>query len=126
MRKILVGIISLQVLFVALKCQTLPKDIKKCRFGDAKCIIESMNAIIKHYQRYTRYWTEAYRYCRYQRFGYLEQCCVRWILVSIQVIQSSELWFREYDDNAHQRIRQRSHCQHNGDIRPDTQPDTQG
>ncbi|EDW59664.2 protein takeout isoform X2 [Drosophila virilis] len=50
MRIVFVVSIILQ-LFIACKCQTLPNFIKKCRFGDSKCIIESMNAVIKRYPR---------------------------------------------------------------------------
>ncbi|KAM8706102.1 hypothetical protein ACLKA7_010396 [Drosophila subpalustris] len=34
-----------------LECQILPKSIKKCHYGDSKCIIESMNNVIKHYPK---------------------------------------------------------------------------
>ncbi|XP_060649427.1 protein takeout-like [Drosophila nasuta] len=49
---ILKVVISLQFL-VVFRCQTLtlPKGIQKCNYGDLKCIIESMNNVIKQFPK---------------------------------------------------------------------------
>ncbi|TDG46956.1 hypothetical protein AWZ03_006660 [Drosophila navojoa] len=50
MRKTFPIVIGLHLL-IAINCQTLPSNIKKCRFGDSKCIVGSMNAVIRQYSR---------------------------------------------------------------------------
>ncbi|XP_034487321.1 protein takeout [Drosophila innubila] len=50
MREILIVAVVFQCLIES-KCQILPKNIKKCHYGDSKCIIRSMNDVIKHNPR---------------------------------------------------------------------------
>ncbi|KAM8708380.1 hypothetical protein ACLKA7_015367 [Drosophila subpalustris] len=39
------------LLLLATICKALPKEVKKCHFGAEKCIIDSMNYVIKHYPK---------------------------------------------------------------------------
>ncbi|XP_034482151.1 circadian clock-controlled protein-like [Drosophila innubila] len=39
------------LLLMATLCKALPKEIKKCHFGDEKCIVDSMNYVVKHYPK---------------------------------------------------------------------------
>ncbi|XP_017118647.1 protein takeout [Drosophila elegans] len=50
MRYLVYLLISLQ-LYVGLQCQTLPAKIKKCHYGDGKCLVESTNALLRTYPK---------------------------------------------------------------------------
>ncbi|XP_039150964.1 uncharacterized protein LOC6727250 isoform X3 [Drosophila simulans] len=50
MRDTIIVLVLLQIIG-SLQGQILPKEIKKCHFGDSKCIVNSMNAIIKKYPK---------------------------------------------------------------------------
>ncbi|XP_052834999.1 circadian clock-controlled protein daywake-like isoform X1 [Drosophila gunungcola] len=50
MRDILFIVLSLQLVGL-LQSQMIPKEIKKCRFGESQCIVDSMNVLIKKFPR---------------------------------------------------------------------------
>ncbi|KAM8708381.1 hypothetical protein ACLKA7_015368 [Drosophila subpalustris] len=39
------------ILLLATLCTALPEEVKKCHFGDEKCIIDTMNYVIKHFPK---------------------------------------------------------------------------
>lgn len=51
MREICVFFVVFLQLIIASSSQTFPKYIKKCHFGDLKCIKESMNSVIKRFPK---------------------------------------------------------------------------
>ncbi|KAH8384160.1 hypothetical protein KR009_012324 [Drosophila setifemur] len=38
-------------LFIGLQCQGLPPKVKKCHYGDGKCLVESANALLKNFPK---------------------------------------------------------------------------
>ncbi|EDW96211.1 protein takeout [Drosophila yakuba] len=43
-------VITIQ-LFVGLQCQKLPAKVRKCHFGDGKCLVESANALLRDFPK---------------------------------------------------------------------------
>ncbi|XP_030374788.1 uncharacterized protein LOC115624306 [Scaptodrosophila lebanonensis] len=39
------------IMYLTLQGQTIPKDIQKCHFGNTKCTVDSMNAVIRNYPK---------------------------------------------------------------------------
>ncbi|XP_043654197.1 uncharacterized protein LOC122620675 isoform X1 [Drosophila teissieri] len=50
MRDTVIVLVLLQIIG-SLQGQMLPKEIKRCHFGDSKCIVNSMNAVIKYFPK---------------------------------------------------------------------------
>ncbi|XP_064552322.1 circadian clock-controlled protein daywake-like [Drosophila montana] len=44
-------VLAIYLLLIVNSCKALPEEIKKCRFGDDKCIVESINDIIGKYPK---------------------------------------------------------------------------
>ncbi|XP_064552323.1 circadian clock-controlled protein daywake-like [Drosophila montana] len=44
-------VLAIHLLLIVNSCKALPEEIKKCRFGDEKCMVESINDIIKKYPK---------------------------------------------------------------------------
>ncbi|XP_034105945.1 circadian clock-controlled protein daywake-like [Drosophila albomicans] len=42
---------SLNFLLLATLCKAFPEEVQKCHFGDEKCLVDSMNYVIKHYRK---------------------------------------------------------------------------
>ncbi|XP_017074736.1 uncharacterized protein LOC108110259 isoform X1 [Drosophila eugracilis] len=50
MRDVITVLLFLQIIG-SMQGQMLPKEIKKCHFGESQCIVDSMNAVIKKFPR---------------------------------------------------------------------------